>query len=87
MDVYGCGRSGGQVRDEYRMDYDPDRGGYGKLVQKELEEQRQVIDYGVGSLGSFQPPSMAPNYGRHGGDGHGYRGTQRHGKCVGPGGA
>ncbi|KVH93926.1 hypothetical protein Ccrd_004021, partial [Cynara cardunculus var. scolymus] len=48
--------------------------------QKELEEQRQVVDYGVGSLGSFQPPPMAPNYGRHGGGGHGYGGSQRHGR-------
>ncbi|XP_065671131.1 nuclear cap-binding protein subunit 2 [Hydra vulgaris] len=30
---YGRGRSGGQVRDEYRNDYDPGRGGYGKLAQ------------------------------------------------------
>ncbi|GAB1610256.1 hypothetical protein Ahia01_001419700 [Argonauta hians] len=27
---YGRGRSGGQVRDEYRNDYDEGRGGYGK---------------------------------------------------------
>lgn len=30
------------------------RGGYGKLVQKEIEAQRQLVDYGAGSLGSFQ---------------------------------
>ncbi|XP_069583323.1 nuclear cap-binding protein subunit 2 [Ranitomeya imitator] len=30
---YGRGRSGGQVRDEYRQDYDAGRGGYGKVVQ------------------------------------------------------
>ncbi|XP_044146559.1 nuclear cap-binding protein subunit 2 [Bufo gargarizans] len=30
---YGRGRSGGQVRDEYRKDYDAGRGGYGKIVQ------------------------------------------------------
>ncbi|KAK9225641.1 hypothetical protein WN943_010683 [Citrus x changshan-huyou] len=81
---WGRGRSGGQVRDEYRTDYDPDillltllnfmcwsdvtliqfsvsltcyarRGGYGKLVQRELEAQRQLVDYGTGSLNSFQP--------------------------------
>ncbi|KAG4968812.1 hypothetical protein JHK87_034463 [Glycine soja] len=67
---WGRGRSGGQVRDEYRTDYDPDillivectfclqfafLGGYGKLVQKELEVQRQLVDYGTGSLGSFPP--------------------------------
>jgi len=27
---YGRGKTGGQVRDEYRSDYDPGRGGYGK---------------------------------------------------------
>ncbi|KAI3799505.1 hypothetical protein L1987_34804 [Smallanthus sonchifolius] len=60
---WGRGRSGGQVRDEYRTDYDPDilLCGYGKLVQQELEEQRQVVDYGVGSLGSFQPSHMSHN--------------------------
>ncbi|XP_012373110.1 nuclear cap-binding protein subunit 2 [Octodon degus] len=32
---HGRGRSGGQVRDEYRQDYDAGRGGYGKLAQKQ----------------------------------------------------
>ncbi|XP_008809996.1 nuclear cap-binding protein subunit 2 [Phoenix dactylifera] len=68
---WGRGRSGGQVRDEYRTDYDPGRGGYGKMVQRELEAQRQLVDYGTGSLGAFQP-HMPSHYGRHGGDrGHG----------------
>ncbi|XP_015573899.1 nuclear cap-binding protein subunit 2 [Ricinus communis] len=74
---WGRGRSGGQVRDEYRTDYDPGRGGYGKLVQRELE-QRQLVDYGAGSLGSFPPVMPPPQYGRHGGSGHG--GFQRHGR-------
>ncbi|KAI3939690.1 hypothetical protein MKX01_029852 [Papaver californicum] len=69
---WGRGRSGGQVRDEYRTDYDPGRGGYGKLVQKELEAQRQLVDYGTGSLGSFHPVMAPPQYG--GGAG---RGTSR----------
>ncbi|KAL8485883.1 hypothetical protein ACS0TY_027970 [Phlomoides rotata] len=64
---WGRGRSGGQVRDEYRTDYDPGRGGYGKLVQKELEAQRELVDYGTGSFASF-PPAMPANYGRHGGN-------------------
>lgn len=75
---WGRGRSGGQVRDEYRTDYDAGRGGYGKLVQKELEAQRQLVDYGAGSLGSF-PAVMPSQYGRHGGtNGHGgsYRQTR-----------
>ncbi|KAK9101563.1 hypothetical protein Scep_024993 [Stephania cephalantha] len=75
---WGRGRSGGQVRDEYRIDYDPDIGGYGKLVQRELEEQRNLVDYGVGSLGSFQP--VVPSYyGRHGGD-YSHGGSHRHGR-------
>eukprot|EP00741_Cyanophora_paradoxa_P023916 tig00021682_g23098.t1 len=38
---YGRGRSGGQVRDEYRTDFDAGRGGYGKLRQREIEELEQ----------------------------------------------
>ncbi|XP_015874363.3 nuclear cap-binding protein subunit 2 [Ziziphus jujuba] len=75
---WGRGRSGGQVRDEYRTDYDPGRGGYGKLVQRELEAQRQLVDYGAGSLGSF-PPVMPPQYGRRGGS-HSHGGSHRHGR-------
>ncbi|XP_063699760.1 nuclear cap-binding protein subunit 2 [Culicoides brevitarsis] len=33
---YGRGKSGGQVRDEYRTDYDGGRGGYGKIVQMKI---------------------------------------------------
>ncbi|KAH9743840.1 nuclear cap-binding protein subunit 2 [Citrus sinensis] len=94
---WGRGRSGGQVRDEYRTDYDPDillltllnfmcwsdvvnisfhrteafnsfGGGdaYKSVnhlicVQRELEAQRQLVDYGTGSLNSFQPV-MQPRY-------------------------
>lgn len=75
---WGRGRSGGQVRDEYRTDYDPGRGGYGKLVQRELEAQRELVDYGAGSLGSF-PPIMPSNYGRQGGN-YNHGGSQRHGR-------
>lgn len=32
-----------QVRDEFRLDYDPGRGGFGKVVQKEIEVQSQRI--------------------------------------------
>ncbi|CAL5430999.1 unnamed protein product [Camellia sinensis] len=61
---WGRGRSGGQ------------KGGYGKLVQRELEAQRQLVDYGTGSLGSF-PPVMPSHYGRQSGN-HG--GFHRHGR-------
>ncbi|XP_015687985.1 nuclear cap-binding protein subunit 2 [Protobothrops mucrosquamatus] len=36
---YGRGNSGGQVRDEYRRDYDEGRGGFGKIFQPPLEKQ------------------------------------------------
>ena len=36
---YGRGKSGGQVRDEYRTDFDSGRGGYGKIVQQKLDVQ------------------------------------------------
>ncbi|CAA7017470.1 unnamed protein product [Microthlaspi erraticum] len=68
---WGRGRSGGQVRDEYRTDYDPD------ILLKELEAQRQLVDYGTGSLGSYAPAAQS-NYGRRGGYGQG--GTNRHGR-------
>ncbi|KAL5207528.1 hypothetical protein ABZP36_031963 [Zizania latifolia] len=66
---WGRGRSGGQVRDEYRTDYDPGRGGYGKMVQKELEAQRELVDYGGGA---FQP-NAPPKYDRKRGYGDSYR--------------
>ena len=34
---YGRGKSGGQVRDEYRTDYDAGRGGYGQIVRQKLD--------------------------------------------------
>lgn len=32
---YGRGKSGGQVRDEYRAEFDPGRGGYGRTKEEE----------------------------------------------------
>ncbi|KAK4540133.1 Nuclear cap-binding protein subunit 2 [Oleoguttula mirabilis] len=34
---YGRGKSGGQVRDEYREEFDPGRGGYGKRFREDQE--------------------------------------------------
>ncbi|KAL6633994.1 hypothetical protein ACP70R_026665 [Stipagrostis hirtigluma subsp. patula] len=45
---WGRGRSGGQRIKR--------RGGYGKMVQRELEAQRELVDYG----GAFQPNAPAP---------------------------
>ncbi|KAK4135474.1 nuclear cap-binding protein subunit 2 [Trichocladium antarcticum] len=47
---YGRGRSGGQVRDEYREDFDEGRGGVGRAVQqqrvRDRERQDNDDDYG-----------------------------------------
>ncbi|KAF2834555.1 nuclear cap-binding protein subunit 2 [Patellaria atrata CBS 101060] len=37
---YGRGKSGGQVRDEYRDEFDPGRGGYGRAVEDDYSERR-----------------------------------------------
>ncbi|EON98066.1 putative nuclear cap-binding protein subunit 2 protein [Phaeoacremonium minimum UCRPA7] len=41
---YGRGKSGGQVRDEYREDYDEGRGGLGRAIQLEKEARRDGRD-------------------------------------------
>lgn len=41
------GKSGGQVRDEYREEYDPGRGGYGRAYADD-QRQREEEEYGAG---------------------------------------
>lgn len=38
---FGRGRSGGQVRDEYRVDYDAGRGGWGHAKDHEMDQDDQ----------------------------------------------
>ena len=40
------GKSGGQVRDEYRDEYDPGRGGYGRAIADERIKEEE--EYGKG---------------------------------------
>ncbi|XP_014375783.2 nuclear cap-binding protein subunit 2 [Alligator sinensis] len=40
---YGRGKTGGQVRDEYRTDYDVGRGGFGKIIQMQKANQQTMI--------------------------------------------
>lgn len=40
------GKSGGQVRDEYRDEYDPGRGGYGRAMAD--QRRREEEEYGKG---------------------------------------
>jgi len=54
---FGRGKSGGQVRDEHRQDYDPGRGGWGAQAQKaeidrrrQLEVEERYADVELGSL-------------------------------------
>lgn len=37
---FGRGKSGGQVRDEYRTEYDIGRGGWGHRMREQLEQDR-----------------------------------------------
>ncbi|KAH6573095.1 hypothetical protein BASA62_003129 [Batrachochytrium salamandrivorans] len=59
---YGRGRSGGQVRDEHREDYDEGRGGWGaRMREDEQREQHQRDVYD--SQGSFaQVPQGSSDY-------------------------
>ncbi|KAL9577883.1 MAG: hypothetical protein Q9203_007292, partial [Teloschistes exilis] len=43
---YGRGKSGGQVRDEYRDEFDPGRGGYGRAIAEERLKEEE--EYGRG---------------------------------------
>lgn len=43
---YGRGKSGGQVRDEYRDEFDPGRGGYGRAIAAERVKEEE--EYGRG---------------------------------------
>ncbi|GMH41131.1 hypothetical protein BSKO_09041 [Bryopsis sp. KO-2023] len=55
---FGRGRSGGQVRDEHRDHYDAERGGWGKIVQKNLVEiaKQQMGDKEEEGGGMAGPP-------------------------------
>ncbi|KAG0705951.1 hypothetical protein DFH29DRAFT_799243 [Suillus ampliporus] len=51
---FGRGKSGGQVRDEHRQDYDPGRGGWGAQAQaerrREVEERYADAQEGPGAV-------------------------------------
>jgi hypothetical protein len=46
LTLFSRGKSGGQVRDEYREEYDEGRGGLGRALQ--AERQREDEQYGRG---------------------------------------
>lgn len=49
---FGRGRSGGQVRDEYRQEYDEGRGGWGHMRAKQEEERRKQQDENYEAISS-----------------------------------
>ena len=60
---YGRGKTGGQVRDEYRTDFDLGRGGYGKLVAQVCPPRRHSSSFGgswVELMGPPAPPRRSP---------------------------
>lgn len=44
--LFSRGKSGGQVRDEYRDEFDPGRGGYGRAIAEERKKEEE--EYGKG---------------------------------------
>ena len=58
---YGRGRSGGQVRDEYRTDYDAERGGWGKAQDAPPPDAFRRPQGGKGNRRrSYDGPYRAP---------------------------
>ncbi|KAK3322590.1 hypothetical protein B0H66DRAFT_531924 [Apodospora peruviana] len=51
---YGRGKSGGQVRDEYREDYDEGRGGLGRAIQSERLRDTERQDRDDGDYGRLR---------------------------------
>lgn len=71
---FGRGKSGGQVRDEYRTNYDAGRGGYGVLIKNELENLNEEGVAGANEGDGFRGggdhgPSSAANAAAGGGGG------------------
>jgi nuclear cap-binding protein subunit 2 len=68
---FGRGASGGQVRDEYRVDYDPGRGGYGRQVVVETDRERAMRTYEPITdipTGALHNPPPSPTYNKRGRD-------------------
>ena len=62
---YGRGRSGGQVRDEYRTDYDAERGGWGKAQDAPPPDAFRRPQGGKGNRRrSYDGPYRGPGGGR-----------------------
>ena len=67
---FGRGKSGGQVRDEFRVDFDPGRGGFGNVVNRKQQPGAGAgAIAGAGGVSSAYPnASGARNMGPNGGN-------------------
>eukprot|EP01094_Clydonella_sp_ATCC50884_P023377 TRINITY_DN5584_c0_g1_i1.p1 TRINITY_DN5584_c0_g1~~TRINITY_DN5584_c0_g1_i1.p1 ORF type:complete len:205 (-),score=68.89 TRINITY_DN5584_c0_g1_i1:304-918(-) len=68
---FGRGKGGGQVRDEYRTDFDPARGGYGKLAAQQRGGAGVPPPVGAGGVAveaAAGPPAHAVGEKRERGD-------------------
>ncbi|GBF93677.1 hypothetical protein Rsub_06780 [Raphidocelis subcapitata] len=68
---FGRGRSGGQVRDEFRTDYDSARGGFGKQLVKQIASQGLAVKEMDGGQVAFVPVPQAWQAGGGGEEGGG----------------
>lgn len=59
---FGRGKSGGQVRDEFREDFDPGRGGFGNLIERHAHNPNRGGRPAMGGpgLGGGAPPPPQP---------------------------
>ncbi|CAG0913735.1 unnamed protein product [Notodromas monacha] len=58
---YGRGKTGGQVRDEYRTDFDPGRGGFGKIVQQRVTSSHSPTEGGTDEKLDSEPDVAPPS--------------------------
>uniref|UniRef100_A0A7S3PEK5 Nuclear cap-binding protein subunit 2 n=1 Tax=Aplanochytrium stocchinoi TaxID=215587 RepID=A0A7S3PEK5_9STRA len=80
---YGRARSGGQVRDELRASFDVNRGGYGAIVESQMEAAKAELLTPINQSQSpavHMPPPRLPPPGQHNFRGGNFRGRGRGGR-------
>jgi len=62
---FGRGKSGGQVRDEHRQDYDPGRGGWGAQAQRSESERRRQVEERYADVDQNAPVAIGGEEWKH----------------------
>ncbi|KAK9800759.1 hypothetical protein WJX73_007860 [Symbiochloris irregularis] len=57
---FGRGRGGGQVRDEYRTDWDAERGGFGNIVKAEMARRQAEMEANMALYNQGQDEDVGP---------------------------